>query len=530
MTPSISRLTAPRLAFAAMALACVASISARAQDAVPQTSTLHVSTRLVILDIVVTDAKGRPVDNLSQKDFQIFEDDKLQDIRSFESPSAHLPSSSSPDEAETAAQPLDPAHPAAFGTTPVTVLVFDQLNTHFADSAYARRQLHDYIAAQPAHLVLPTELLTVYENGFQQLAGFTHDRDALLHALDATPTKQAWTLELSGKAANGPAIRLEQSVRALQQIAESAAPIRGRKNLVWIGGGFPTIDPQVIDGPDAKEIKDGLQRMTNLLLDTRVTLYSVDPSTTAAGMTEITDAQQLSFAQLAGNEVAGGGDPYSATDDFDRLGPITGGRVIRGMNNITAQIAQSVDLGSNYYTLAYRPTSNSDTPGKYRKIRVVSLRPGLTVTTRNGYYEATPALEATNEAVSYDLSTAAESSVPLNALHVTVEPDYSVAAPEEAYIIHVGSAQLTWQPNADGTSTAHVAVLAAFLTKQDKLVAHVLHGMTASARSGINLQDSTKVANFNFELVPKAKAAKLRFVVRDAATGRMGTFDMPLTK
>ncbi|MEO6923539.1 MAG: hypothetical protein ABI142_06915, partial [Bryocella sp.] len=290
------------------------------------------------------------------------------------------------------------------------------------------------------------------------------------------------------------------------------------------------IDPQVIDGPDAKELKQGLQRLTNLLLDTRVTLYSVDPSNNAAGMSEITNAQELEFAQSAGNEVAGAGDPYNATDDFDRLGPVTGGRVIRGMNNLTDQIAQSIELGSNYYSIGYRPSSDSNAAGKYRKIRVVCLRPGLTVTTRNGYYESPSSLTSTNEAISYDLATAAESPIPLNALRVTAEPDDSVAVKSGQYIVHVGASQLTWVANPDGTSTAHVAVLAAFLNRQHKLVGHTLHGMTATALAGINVQDPAKIANFTFEILHLPKAANFRFVVRDTATGRMGTFDMPHKK
>jgi len=62
------------------------------------------------------------------------------------------------------------------------------------------------------------------------------------------------------------------------------------------------------------------------------------------------------------------------------------------------------------------------------------------------------------------------------------------------------------------------------------MITHVLHGMTATARPGANLRDETKTANFEFEVQPAAKATTLRFIVRDAATGRMGSVDLPLTK
>jgi VWFA-related protein len=500
-----------------------------AQDvAAPHAPTLTVNARLVVLDVVVTDKSGKPVDNLTRKDFEVFEDKQMQAIRSFEPPSAHEESAAESSPAANA--PLNPANPATFGVAPVTILVLDQLNTQFADSSFARRELHDYLAKQPSTLVYPTTLLTVYDNNFKQLQPFTRDRAALLHALAAAPTKESWQLTLNGKSNYGPSERLDESLRALQDIAQSYAAIRGRKNLIWIGGGFPSIDPTTLDGQDEHEVQGDLQHITNLLLNTRITLYAVDPTSSAAGMTEITDESQLAFAMAAGDAMAGGADPFGINNDFDRLGPVTGGRVLRGMNNIAAQIGDAIDLGSNYYTLSYTPTSTSNAEGKYRNIRVVCLRPDLTVSTRNGYYTQNPQQEKSNDTIAYDLSTAAESSTPLNALHVTVEPSHSVAAEEETYIVHVGASALTWNPGDDGASVAHVAIMAVSISRRNKMLGHMLHGMTATARPGINVHDPSRTADFEFITKASPKAVILRFVVRDAASGRMGTFDLPITR
>lgn len=501
-----------------------------AQDTVgtqaPHAPTITVNARLVVLDVVVTGKDGKPVDGLTQKDFQVFEDDKPQSIRSFEPSSAH----SLPVEQATsgAAMVFDAAKPASFGQSPVTILVLDQVNTHFADSSFARRELRDFLEKQPQILRQPATLLTVYDNNFKQLQGFTRDRDVLLHSLETAPTEYAWKLEQNGKADYGPAERLDQSLRALQQIAESYARIPGRKNLIWVGGGFPTIDPTTIDRGDAQEVKDTLQHVTNILLDTRVTLYAVDPSSSAAGMTEITDSTQLEFAEAAGDALSGAFDPFGANEDFDKLGPVTGGRVVRGMNNIAQQIADSIDLGANYYTIGYAPSSSSQAESKYRKIRVVCLVPGLKATTRNGYYAESPHPEKSADTMAYDLTTAAESNIPLNGLHVTVEADHSVASEDESYIVHVGASGLSWKLADNGGSSASVAVMAVSLSSKGKMIGHVLHGMTANARAGVDLRDSTRSANFNITVKREAKASTLRFVVRDSATGRMGSVDLPL--
>ena len=491
-------------------------------------ATLTVNARLVVLDVVVTGKDGKPVNDLTEKDFQVFEDGKLQRIRSLERPLEHtLPQTSL---AAGAAAVFDPAQPASFGHSPVNVLVLDQLNTHFADSSFARRSLRDYLTKQHALLAQPTTLLTVYDNQFQRLQNFTRDRDALLRALAAAPTKYAWKLEVNGKTDHGPIERLDQSLRALDQIAQSYALISGRKNLIWVGGGFPTLDPEALDGDDAKDVKDTLRHITDLLLDTRVTLYAIDPSSTAAGMTEITDASQMAFAQAAGDATAGGIDPFSDTDDFNKLGPLTGGRVIRGLNDIAQQIATAVDLGANFYTLSYTPSSISEAAAQYRTIKVVCLRAGLTVSTRNGYYSGQSQQEKSVATAAYDLTTAAEGSMPLNGLRVSVEPDSAAGAPPNTYIVSVGAANLTWKPRANGGSTASVYVMAVSLDAKNKMLGNTLHGMTANAGPKADLHDTSTLADFVFTAPPAPKAATLRFVVRDSATGRMGSVDLPIEK
>jgi len=511
-------------------LSALFSVPSVAQNT-DETQALHVPTitvnaRLVVLDVVVTGKDGKPVDGLTRKDFQVFEDDKPQSIRSFESPSAHvLPVEQGP---TAGAIVFDAAKPASFGQSPVTILVLDELNTHFADSSFARRELRDFLLKQPPVLSQPTTLLSVYDNNFKSLQGFTRDRNALLHSLEAEPTKYAWKLEENGKADHGPIERLDQSLRALEQIAQSYARIPGRKNLIWVGGGFPTVDMTTLDSVDAKEVKDTLQHVTNVLLDTRVTMYAVDPSSSAMGMTEIVDATQMAFASAAGDALSGALDPFGGNDDFDNLGPVTGGRVVRGMNNVASQIADSIDLGANYYTIGYAPSSSSQAESKYRKIRVECLVPGLKATTREGYYVQNSEQEKSADTLTYDLATAAESSIPLNGLHVTVEPDHSVASEEESYIVHVGASELMWKTGDDGTSSASVAVMAVSLSSKGKMLGHVLHGMTAMARAGLDLRDSTKSANFSITVKLVPKATTLRFVVRDSATGRMGSVDLPL--
>jgi VWFA-related protein len=518
----------PRFAFVLVALSLgqfgraqqSAQPSAAAHASVP---TLNVTSRLVLVDVVVTDKNGNPVTDLKREDFVVYEDKAPQRIDSFETPSLHtLP-------AGGGATSFNLDEPKNFGQSPVTILVLDELNTHFEDSSFAVRSVKQYLDARPALLAQPTTLMLVSDNKFRVLQNFTRDRDLLLKTLGDQSVHYAWKLEGDKSIGYGAVERLDQSLSALEQIAQSTARIQGRKNLVWIGQGFPSIDPSELATKDQDLISDTIEHVTNVLLDTRVTLYAVDPTSSAAGMVEITDPTQLEFAQAVGDSFTRNADPFGTQLDFDRLGPVTGGRVIRGMNDIDKQIASSVDLGTKFYTIGYSPSSSYDTPHQFRNIRVVCLRAGLTVTTRNGYYTTPPDSQSSKGTLIYDLNTAALSSIPLNALKLTIEPAKSVAAPAGSYVVHVDASTLTWHSTDDGTSSTKVAVLVVGLSSKDRILSHTLQSMSAITKGGADLKTSGKTADFRITSALPKGVERLRFVVREMETGRIGTADITLS-
>ncbi|MDE1162844.1 MAG: VWA domain-containing protein [Acidobacteriaceae bacterium] len=517
-------------ALGAILLMLSSGMASAQQAAAPSGSTIHVTSRLVVLDVVVTDKKGQPIPDLTRDDFDIYEDNQPQSIRNFEQPSDHQ----LPDDAQTPeqakAQVFDPAKPSTFGQSAVDILVLDQLNTHFADSSFAHRQMAEYLAKQPEALNHPTTLLMVYQDHFKLLQEFTRDRSKLEESLKKAPVSYSWELEMKGKADNGPITRLETSIRALQEMTQVYGRIPGRKNLIWLGAGFPSLDPESLTNTDYREVDDTIKHVTNEMLDARMTLYAIDPTSSAPPMTEITDFQQMAFAQLSGDLGSAPIDPVDSAAGFDTLSSVTGGRVIRNMNNITHQIEVSVNYADQFYTMSYSPTNKSDNALKFRKIRVVCKRPGTVVTTRKGYYGGNvPAYNAKHE-LSYDLSTAAASSQRLNGLNITVERNTSVAVLNDEWIIHVQAPGLTWQSMEDGSSKADVTVMAVSLDKKGRPLTHVAKNGSATARAGVNLRNEAKLANFDFTAEPAPKAVMLRFVVRDATNGKMGSFDVAITK
>ena len=77
--------------FAAQAQRSAASVLDPKSPPQPGAMTLHVTTRLTLVDVTVTDSKGHAVHALKQSDFTILEDGKPQPIRNFQEVDAELP-------------------------------------------------------------------------------------------------------------------------------------------------------------------------------------------------------------------------------------------------------------------------------------------------------------------------------------------------------------------------------------------------------------------------------------------------------
>ncbi len=103
-------------------------------------STIRVTTRIVVLDVVVTDKKGNVVTrSLGKDDFTVLEDGVPQTLRSFETPAEHvIPAGAGPAGAAVVNSAADLKK---IGDAPVTVLVLDELNSTFEEMSYARQMM-----------------------------------------------------------------------------------------------------------------------------------------------------------------------------------------------------------------------------------------------------------------------------------------------------------------------------------------------------------------------------------------------------
>jgi VWFA-related protein len=486
----------------------------------PPITTLHADTRLILLDVVVTDKHGKPVRNLSKDDFTIQEEGENQAIASFEAPGGHAPVALG-ENFKPAGDAKSTNQPAANAMAPsaLTILVLDELDTMVVDQAYARHEIRKFLKAHGPQLPEPTALMALTEKRLELLHDYSSDANVLEAALEHHPTHLPFRL-MTGEGLTGSSERLADALEALREIAAANGQFAGRKNVIWIGSGFPSLN-YVSAQPDAKARLVGFVHETSdLMWKGRLAVYTVDPRGLEVVHESISSATSNGFLS----------PPDSATGDlvFEQLAPQTGGRIFRGLNDIDAQIATSVEDGDAYYSLSYYP-SNRWWNGRFRRIRVVMRNPELIARTRNGYY-ATPDSAPTDEDMDRLLSRAVINPLSYHSLQVQARASLSGTQPRTAHItVGIDANRLHWETLETGKRRCELTVVTAGFSTNGKVVGHAVKELEVNVdeKKYAELTKKGMVVNLTMQLPPAA--VRMRVVARDSTNDNMGTADLTPT-
>lgn len=472
--------------------------------------TMHVSSRIVVLDVVATDKKGNIVNGLTKDQFHITEDDDPQTIINFDLGNRRLPAPAVDIESTADLDRLAP-------TSPVNIILLDEFNTRFEDEAFAQYSLKKYLERQPDHLTTPTMLIAVGIDKFDVLRDYTQNKqlllDSLKHHFSGNPWRNlsnSWAPERYGTA-----------FLTLRRVAEATIGHQGHKNMIWIGRGFPALNMANVPIDAANRIENLRQQCVNELRDARITLTTIDP----AGV--------LIDPGVYGSAAAFN-DPFGGNYQFAQLAKATGGRTIYGRNDVDVQIGAAAEEGTNFYTLVYHPTNTSRDAFKFRKIKVTVDQPGVTLTSLQGYYlQLRPRPvdpKAPTRRLLSDLAAASDSKMAYDGADIKVT---RLAKPDNGFAIYVAARSLAWSlgtPDDPSRKTELVLAVTTF-DRKGKPLKEKAADMRFRAPASQPATGRIEVPlHFLYRLDPDPKAARVRFVVRIGASGRIGTADMDLTQ
>jgi len=382
---------------------------------------LHRTVRRVRVDVTVTDGQGNPVPGLKASDFRLSEDGKPQQIGHFEwqgkdNRQAHAPT-----------RPVLPPHmfmnlPEVPESGPLTVLLYDVLNTPLDAQPYAHQQMVKFLKQRAGQQIA----VFVLSDRLHLLQGFTPDSDLLQRAandsstmpqrqpLQATaPTATGYLADAAAddrshagqhsssttsvpsaldnlqaemermEAAEASALldrRVELTLEAFAEIGRFLSGVAGRKNLIWYSGSFPAgILPDMSKGlfndDTGRNYSERMRVAADLLNDSETAVYPVD--TRGLQTNSVYSASQSSgpggahaTAQSAMRATSQFGEQLAAEhSSMDSIGEETGGRAYYDTNGLELAMEKASLDGSSYYSLAYTPT-NDKFDGSVRRISV----------------------------------------------------------------------------------------------------------------------------------------------------------------
>jgi VWFA-related protein len=347
----------------------------------------------VTLDVSVLDRERMPVGGLRAADFTLLEDGKPQKVETFsavELPDVITPATEAPARwvREVGA---DVVGNAQFNDRRLVVIVMDDATPTPATDVLRAKTCARKVIEQLGLNDLAAVAYTLNKGEGQE---FTEDRARLLAAVDrfnasidntyGLDRRHNWR-RLAFDEFNASAAALYHGVfLTLTGLAEDLGKLPGRrKAIIFISVGIPLdagdswtneIDPTLERAAEVQRAIADLPDSFRAAGRANVNIYAIDP-----GGLRAPNDMTLASATPA--------DPGRANREFlQTLSENTGGFAIINTNDPGPGITQAFRENGSYYLLGYAPT-NLRQAGRYRRIEVRVNRPGVTVRTRNGYFE-----------------------------------------------------------------------------------------------------------------------------------------------
>ena len=457
-----------------------------ASEKAVQSGTIKVQAASVVVDVIVTDKKGRHVGDLAASDFAVFDNGVPQKIVTFVPPlgavlQPPLPAAAGPGGANQPAEaPAPKPQRQAIDVAGVhfITLVLDLGGLRAGSIGKARQAAIQYLEKT----VAKEDFVAVYsvDSSLHLEAPFTQDKQRAIEAIrraehrppsgplsaNARVETEQEISDLESQAygfgsQSGPGAGQQTSLNdhgeaqfadlnlgslraylwtqsifqarmicmVLRAIAQAYRDLPGRKNIVVFSEGF-------IHSPEARTELEAVIDMANRA---NVAFYIIeagglkvgydatsstpdDPS----GTRHVFDASQQGAGFRHGftefDRLQRLGGPDMLHDDLDQVAQATGGFYIKNQNDLLHGLELADSDLREFYTLVYQP-SDTRYDGSFHKIKVDVLTSGYSVRYRRGYWAIPPGQELMMTPAAAQLLGALESG----SLSAAFSPDLNAA-------------------------------------------------------------------------------------------------------
>ena len=384
----------------------------------PQALVFRSGINYIRVDAMATDDNGNPVLDLTQEDFEIYEDDVKQEIESFQLVQVDpLPALGDTPQVAVGRNRSDQERAASQADVRVFVIFLDDYHVRLGNSIRTRRMLVDFLENN----LIPSDLVGVmFPLMPLESVRLTRNHAAVINAVN-TFEGVKYRYEVRNMFENNYAhypteiverVRNDVSLSALKGLMIYLGSMReGRKSVLLVSEGYsnyvppqlraqnasmgvdPTLNPSRFDplaGDSAMEETASFFQQDEIISDLRrvfqtatrfnTSIYTVDPRGLAAEEFDLsgpTVGIQTNLRQLRRTQ-----------DTLRILAEETDGRAIVNQNDFRPGLDQMLSDSNAYYLFGYNSTLEA-TDGKFHKIDVRVSRPGVNLRARKGYWAIT---------------------------------------------------------------------------------------------------------------------------------------------
>jgi VWFA-related protein len=512
--------------------------------------TFTANANLVIVDVSARDKSGRPVEGLRAQDFTVLEDGKPQKISVFEYETiSTVPEPPAEIALDEQLQLPEAPKTTITSSTPGKVQYHDKrLMVFFFD--FSSMQVPDQLRAQDGALDYLNKHITkddvvailFYASTIQVLSDFTDDRDVLTRVIKTLPIGEASDLAAMADTGDDNSedtqaafvadetefniFNTDQKLAALEQAAKMLATFPEKKALIYFSGGVTRT------GMDNEA---QLQATINAAGKANLAIYSID----ARGLMGDPPGGGASHAGSRGTGIFNGSvfnsqrsSTLASQDTLYTLAAETGGKAFFDSNDIGLGIVKTQEAMSSYYLLGYY-SSNNAMDGKYRKIDVKlnSSKLVAKLDHREGYYADKTWNKLNAQDKEQQLKEALSAGDPVTDLPLALQVD-TFRISSTAYFVPVSI-------KVPGSVVALAAKGGASVTQLDFAgqIQDERHAVVGNVRDNIQIKlDQDKAASVGRKsyqvdegFVLEPGRYRMKFVVRENISGKMGTFETGFT-
>ncbi len=505
---------------------------------------LKTNSELVLTNVVARDSKtGELVHGLKQSDFTVYENGKPQQIATFDFQSVDM------------AKPLNEATISglAAGTTgpgskAVVVAKPEDLRNHrlivmfFDLTSMQPEDLDRCVEAAQQFLktkMQPADLVALVSLGdtLKVDQDFTADKNTLINEVgvyngtegqgfaqgaNSNSNQVEDTTGYTPDESEYNDINTDRELFALRAVSKALEKISEKKSLLYFSGGISR---------DGIENQASLRAAVNSAVRANLAIYSVD----TRGLQAISPLGDASTGSLRGSGAYNGGAllnnmnaNFATQEVMATLSSDTGGKAFFDSNDFAPAFAQVQRDTSDYYAIGFH-SSNPARDGKYRKLTFKINRPGIKLEYRPGYYAPADFKHSGKEDRERELDEQLASDLPATDMAVYLDAMYFRLEDNRFFVpvsLIVPGSQIPFVKGGD-KDKATLDIIGEVIDEVKRPIGN------ARETVKLNLDPTLQARQRNIEYTTSFKLPpgkyRLKFVVRENQTGRMGSFEADIT-